>query len=116
MSILNKNEEINLTDKAKKEITRIMQQNDIPLENYLRIFVKGGGCSGLTYQLGFDAHKKDGDSVFDYGNLKLVVDGKSIFYLSGTTLDFSDGLNGKGFIFENPHAKRTCGCGDSFSV
>ena len=91
-------------------------ENKIP-ENYgLRVGVKGGGCSGLTYTLGFDAEANEGDTVIDQEEIKLFVDGKSLFYLSGTILDFSDGLNGKGFIFNNPNATKTCGCGESFSA
>jgi len=108
--------EIKVTDKALSEIIRIMDENKIP-ENYgLRVGVKGGGCSGFTYQLGFDADAREGDTIIDSDSIKLFVDGKSLFYLSGTELDFSDGLNGKGFIFNNPNAKKTCGCGDSFGV
>lgn len=107
--------EISLTEKAKSEIKRIMEENQVP-ENYgLRVGVKGGGCSGFTYTLGFDAEANDGDTIIE-DNVKLFVDGKSLFYLSGTELDFSDGLNGKGFIFNNPNASKTCGCGDSFGV
>jgi len=108
--------EITITDKAKKEILRIMQSNNIP-ENYgLRVGVKGGGCSGLTYTLNFDGNNKEGDSIIESENVKLFVDGKSLFYLMGTELDFSDGLNGKGFLFNNPNAVKSCGCGDSFGV
>jgi len=108
--------EISISEKAKKEILRIMDENKIPQNYGLRVGVKGGGCSGLTYQLGFDAENKEGDSVINAEQVKLFVDGKSLFYLTGTELDFSDGLNGKGFIFNNPNAKKTCGCGDSFGV
>lgn len=108
--------EIDLTEKALKQVLKIKEENNIP-ENYgLRISVKGGGCSGLTYQLGFDEKAKEGDTVIEKENLKIFVDGKSLFYLTGTILDFSDGLNGRGFIFKNPNAKRTCGCGESFGV
>lgn len=108
--------EIKISEKAAKEIHRIMSENKIP-DNYgLRVGVKGGGCSGLTYTLGFDAEAKEGDTVIDQEEIKLFVDGKSLFYLSGTTLDFSDGLNGKGFVFNNPNATKTCGCGESFSA
>jgi iron-sulfur cluster assembly protein len=108
--------EIAVTPKALKEVKNIMSSNNIP-ENYaLRIGVKGGGCSGLSYTLGFDNEKKDGDKVFDFDNINIYVDYKSILYLSGTTIDFSDGLNGRGFVFNNPTAKRTCGCGSSFGV
>ena len=108
--------EIKISEKAAKEIRRIMMENKVP-ENYgLRVGVKGGGCSGLTYTLGFDAEANEGDTVIGQEEIKLYVDGKSLFYLSGTILDFSDGLNGKGFIFNNPNASKTCGCGESFSA
>ena len=116
MSEINVKSEITITDKAKKEILRIMKENNVP-ENYgLRVGVKGGGCSGLTYTLNFVGDEKAGDTIIEDENIKLFVDGKSLFYLLGTKLDFSDGLNGKGFIFNNPNAAKTCGCGDSFGV
>jgi iron-sulfur cluster assembly protein len=116
MTETNVKSEISVTEKAKKEILRIMQSNNIP-ENYgLRVGVKGGGCSGLTYTLNFDEHNKEGDTLIESDNVRLFVDGKSLFYLMGTELDFSDGLNGKGFIFNNPNAVKSCGCGDSFGV
>lgn len=108
--------EITITDKAVKEIKRIMDENKITQEFGLRIGVKGGGCSGLTYTLGFDSETREGDSIIEQEGVKLFVDGKSLFYLSGTQLDFSDGLNGKGFIFNNPNATKSCGCGESFGV
>ncbi len=108
--------EIDITDKAIKQVERIKEENNIPSDYGLRIGVKGGGCSGLTYQLGFDAEQKENDTVIIKDGLKLFVDGKSLFYLSGTVLDFSDGLNGKGFVFNNPNATKTCGCGESFGV
>ena len=108
--------EILLTEKAQKEIQKIKTENNIPEEYGLRVGIKGGGCSGFTYSLGFDAEANEGDTVIQSETVKLFVDGKSLFYLSGTELDFSDGLNGKGFVFNNPNATKTCGCGDSFSV
>ena len=116
MTETNVKNEITVTEKAKKEILRIMQNNNVP-ENYgLRVGVKGGGCSGLTYTLNFDGDEKTGDTIIESDNVKLFVDGKSLFYLMGTELDFSDGLNGRGFIFNNPNAAKTCGCGESFGV
>jgi iron-sulfur cluster assembly protein len=116
MSEVNIKSEITITEKAKKEILRIMKENNVP-ENYgLRVGVKGGGCSGLTYTLNFDGDEKTGDTIIEDENIKLFIDGKSLFYLMGTELDFSDGLNGKGFLFNNPNAAKTCGCGDSFGV
>lgn len=108
--------EIKITEKASREIRRIMDENKIPSDFGLRVGVKGGGCSGLTYTLGFDGEIKDGDTVIENDGVKLFVDGKSLFYLTGTELDFSDGLNGKGFVFNNPNASKTCGCGESFGV
>ncbi len=108
--------DINVTEKAAKEIKKIMNENDIPLTYGLRLGVKGGGCSGLTYTMAFDENPKDGDTVIEQNDVKLYVDGKSLFYLTGTELDFSGGLNGKGFSFNNPNASKTCGCGNSFGV
>ena len=85
-------------------------------EDYIRVGVKSGGCSGLEYVLGFDNKKTDADQVFEDNEIKIVVDKKSILYLAGTTLEYSGGLNGKGFVFNNPNASRTCGCGESFSL
>jgi len=116
MSEITNATEISLTEKAVNEIKRIMSENQVP-DNYgLRVGIKGGGCSGFSYTLGFDAEAKEGDTTIEDGEVKLFIDGKSLFYLSGTELDFSDGLNGKGFVFSNPNATKTCGCGDSFGV
>jgi iron-sulfur cluster assembly protein len=116
MTEVNVKSEITVTEKARKEIARIQESNNIP-DNYgLRVGVKGGGCSGLTYTLNFDENTRDGDTIIESESVKLFVDGKSLFYLMGTELDFSDGLNGKGFIFNNPNAVRSCGCGESFGV
>ncbi len=109
-------QEIQITDKAAAQVKKIMEENKIESNFGLRVGVKGGGCSGLTYQLGFDGEQKDGDTIIEKNGIKLFVDGKSLFYLTGTILDFSDGLNGKGFIFNNPNAAKTCGCGESFGV
>jgi len=111
----NKNE-IDITLKAIKQVIKIKEENSIPDDHALRVGIKGGGCSGMTYQMGFDGEIKDGDTVIEKEGIKLVVDGKSLFYLTGTILDFSDGLNGKGFVFSNPNATKTCGCGESFGV
>ena len=110
------NEEIKLTEKAAQEIKRIKETNNIPESHALRLGVKGGGCSGFSYVLGFDSEMKKGDQVFELHGIKVYVDPKSLFYISGTELDFSDGLNGKGFVFNNPKATKTCGCGSSFSA
>ncbi|MBE2280656.1 MAG: iron-sulfur cluster insertion protein ErpA [Ignavibacteriaceae bacterium] len=108
--------EITITEKAAKQITKVKAENEIPDNFGLRVGVKGGGCSGFTYTLGFDENPKDADTVIEQFGVKLFVDAKSYFYLMGTELDFSDGLNGKGFVFSNPNASKTCGCGQSFGV
>ncbi len=109
-------EEINITDKAIAEVKKIMDENSIPGEYGLRVGIKGGGCSGLTYTLGFDGEERPGDNIIEKDGVKVYIDMKSNLYLSGTELDFTDGLNGRGFVFNNPNAKRTCGCGSSFGV
>lgn len=107
---------IAVTEKAKERITQLkIEEGHSPAHN-IRVSVKGGGCSGLMYDLNFDDQIKDIDEVFEDKGIKILVDKKSLLYLLGTTLDFSDGLNGKGFQFVNPNASRTCGCGESFSV
>jgi len=85
-------------------------------ESYLRVSVKGGGCSGMMYDLSIDSDQKDGDSVLEHGDVRIVIDSKSKLFLHGMTLDYTTGLNGKGFVFSNPNAKGTCGCGESFNV
>jgi iron-sulfur cluster assembly protein len=110
------NDEITLTPKAVAEVRRLMATGNIPDRHGLRLSVKGGGCSGLSYVLGFDENPGDADKIMEAGGLRVFVDPKSLFYISGTVLDFSDGLNGKGFVFNNPQAQRTCGCGSSFGV
>lgn len=107
---------INVTDKAKEEIVTLLSGEGKSLDHNIRVSVKGGGCSGLMYDLSFDPEIQDADEVFEDKGVKILVDKKSLLYLLGTTLDFSDGLNGKGFQFVNPNASRTCGCGESFSV
>ena len=110
------NQEIVITQKAATEIKRIKAENNIPENHGLRVGVKGGGCSGLSYVLGFDAEPREGDKILDLQGIRAFIDPKSLFYLEGTQLDFSDGLNGRGFLFTNPKATRTCGCGSSFGV
>lgn len=112
----NLEEEIVLTEKARMEIQKIMEQNKIPDTYGLRVGVKGGGCSGLSYSLGFDSEAREGDKTLVMDGIKIFIDPKSLFYLSGTHLDFTDGLNGRGFVFNNPNASKTCGCGSSFGV
>ena len=109
-------EEIHLTEKAAMQVQKVRAENNIPESHGLRVGVKGGGCSGLSYVLGFDGEPRPNDKVFELHGMKIYVDPKSLFYLSGTELDFQDGLNGKGFVFNNPNAHRTCGCGSSFSA
>ena len=111
------NEVITVSDSAKSQIQHLMEKEMLDKETYfLRVGVKGGGCSGLSYDLGFDNLPQDGDNVVEDNGIKVVVDKKSFLYLFGTELDFSDGLNGKGFQFINPNASRTCGCGESFAI
>ncbi len=108
---------IEMTEKAVKEIKRIQSTDPTAVNANLRVQVSGGGCSGMSYKLGFDAEAPGtSDKVFERDGVKVYIDAKSYLFLSGTTLDFSDGLNGTGFVFNNPNAKRTCGCGSSFSV
>ena len=107
---------INVTDKAKERIIALRSEEGRAPEANIRVSVKGGGCSGLMYDLGFDDKVNAADQVFEDKGVKILVDKKSLLYLLGTTLDFTDGLNGKGFQFINPNASRTCGCGESFSV
>jgi len=107
---------INVTDKAKERIAALRQEEGHGVNHNIRVSVKGGGCSGLMYDLGFDDQINTADQVFEDKGIKILVDKKSLLYLLGTTLDFTDGLNGKGFQFINPNATRTCGCGESFSV
>ncbi len=107
---------INVTDKAKERIVVLQQEEGRTNDHNIRVSVKGGGCSGLMYDLDFDDKINPADQVFEDKGVKILVDKKSLLYLLGTTLDFSDGLNGKGFQFINPNASRTCGCGESFSV
>lgn len=107
---------IQVTENAKNKIVELREKDGYTDNHNIRVAVKGGGCSGLMYDLLFDASIEDSDKVFEDKGVKILVDKKSLLYLLGTTLDFSDGLNGKGFQFVNPNASRTCGCGESFSV
>ncbi len=106
---------IEVTDKAKNQAIHLMSQDNKD-GYFIRVGVQGGGCSGLMYNLDFDNVISENDKEFESNGIKVVVDKKSFLYLIGTTLDFSGGLNGKGFIFVNPNAGRTCGCGESFSL
>ncbi|MCI3938843.1 iron-sulfur cluster assembly accessory protein [Chryseobacterium aahli] len=108
---------IKVSDHAKEKAIQLMTEDGFnPAEDYIRVGVKSGGCSGLEYVLGFDNKKTDADQIFEDNNIKIVVEKKSILYLAGTILEYSGGLNGKGFVFNNPNAARTCGCGESFSL
>jgi iron-sulfur cluster assembly protein len=108
---------ITMTDKAVKELKRIMQTDPTAQNAAVRVMVVGGGCSGMSYKLGFENQPPNqADKIFEKDGVKVLVDTKSLLYLTGTELDFSDGLNGTGFTFTNPNAKRTCGCGSSFSA
>lgn len=108
---------IYVSDKAKVKVNNLMNAAEIGEKDFfLRVSVVGGGCSGLSYKLDFDNEKKPMDQEFEDNGIKVVTDLKSFLYLVNTTLDFSDGLNGKGFYFSNPNASRSCGCGESFSV
>ena len=106
---------ISVTEKAKEKIIELRAKDGLNNNHNIRVAVKGGGCSGLMYDLLFDATIEVTDQVFEDNDIKILVDKKSLLYLLGTTLDFSDGLNGKGFQFINPNASRTCGCGESFT-
>lgn len=103
-------------DSAREEVLRLMGEKKVGDSAFIRVGVKGGGCSGLMYDLDFDQSMTDEDKMFEDNGVKIVVDKKSYLYLIGTELDYSSGLNGKGFSFINPNANRTCGCGESFSI
>ena len=107
---------ITCSDKARLKISEIVKQDNLTQNHFLRVGVKSGGCSGLSYELAFDDQLKEGDQVFEDNGVKIVCDKRSFLYLFGTELDYSDGLNGKGFEFKNPNASRTCSCGESFAV
>lgn len=105
-----------ISERAKERVLKLKKEENLSEDSFLRIGVVGGGCSGLTYKLDFDNELQQGDKVYEDKGIKLVTDFKSFLYLCNTTLDFSDGLNGKGFHFVNPNANRTCSCGESFAV
>jgi len=105
-----------ITETAKNKILTLKNEGNMDETHFIRVSVKGGGCSGLSYDLDFDNKINPSDQIFEDKGEKIVMDMKSFLYLAGTELDFSDGLNGKGFIFNNPNASRTCGCGESFAV
>lgn len=108
---------IQVSEKAKQKVLEMMAEEGYNADkDFVRVGVKSGGCSGLSYELKFDKEQQDNDKIFESNGVKIAVDKKSFLYLVGTTLEFSGGLNGKGFVFNNPNANRTCGCGESFSL
>lgn len=107
---------ITVTPKAVAEVKRLLQTENRDAGMGLRVGVKGGGCSGLSYVLNFEQQPRQDDKILEFEGIKVFMDPKSAIYLRGTELDFSDGLNGTGFKFVNPNAQRTCGCGSSFGV
>lgn len=108
---------IKVSDIARKKAIELMAEQGFDASrDFIRVGVKSGGCSGLSYELKFDNQQAEGDKLFEDNTIRIVVDKKSFLYLVGTTLEYSGGLNGKGFVFQNPNAKRTCGCGESFSL
>ncbi len=106
---------IEVTQKAVSKIREIMREEN-KSDSFIRIGIKGGGCSGFTYVLDIDDNKTEGDQLYEYDDVKVIIDSKSVVYLAGTQLDYTDGLNGSGFVFNNPNATKTCGCGNSFAV
>lgn len=108
---------IKVSETAKQRVTLLMTDEGFNAEkDFVRVGVKSGGCSGLSYELKFDNKVDEADKVFEDNDVRIIVDKKSFLYLVGTTLEYSGGLNGKGFVFNNPNAQRTCGCGESFSL
>lgn len=108
---------IKVSDTASQKIFAMMQDDGFDAtQDFVRVGVKSGGCSGLSYELKFDKQLGENDKVFEDNNVKIAVEKKSFLYLAGTILEYSGGLNGKGFVFNNPNAQRTCGCGESFSL
>ncbi|GGG39510.1 iron-sulfur-binding protein [Croceivirga lutea] len=108
---------IKVSEQARRKVVALMTEEGFDAtKDFVRVGVKSGGCSGLSYELKFDEATLEGDKVFEDNAVRIVVDKKSFLYLVGTTLEYSGGLNGKGFVFNNPNAQRTCGCGESFSL
>lgn len=108
---------IKVSETAKKKVIELMTEDGFDTNiHFVRVGVKSGGCSGLSYDLKFDKEQIEGDKIFEDNGVKIIIDKKSFLYLIGTTLDYSGGLNGTGFVFKNPNANRTCGCGESFSL
>ncbi len=107
---------VSISPKAHTQLMKLRQEEGYDPSHGVRVEVKGGGCSGLSYDLNFEQSERPGDHVFEYEGMKVYVGAKSLLYLVGTQLDFTDGLNGNGFVFNNPNASRTCACGESFAV
>ncbi len=107
---------ISLSERAVKEVKRIVAEQNLPEGTGLRVGVKGGGCSGFSYTLGFDDNQNPTDQLSEVDGVQIMCDPKSFLYLNGTVVDFEDNLMGRGFKFTNPHASKSCGCGESFSV
>ena len=108
---------IKVSDIAKKKVVELMTEEGFDAQaDFVRVAVKSGGCSGLSYDLKFDNNRDTEDKVFEDNGVRVIVDKNSFLYLVGTTLEYSGGLNGTGFVFNNPNASRTCGCGESFSL
>jgi iron-sulfur cluster assembly protein len=108
---------IKVSEGAKKRIALLMTDEGYDAtKDFVRVGVKSGGCSGLSYELKFDKSQAENDKLFEDNEIRIVIDKKSVLYLAGTILEYSGGLNGKGFVFNNPNAQRTCGCGESFSL
>ena len=107
---------VSVTETAKKKIFYLLEEEGLGKDAYVKVGVSSGGCSGLSYKLDFTKDKSEDDKIIEDNDIRILVDKKSLLYLAGTVLDFSGGLNGKGFTFNNPNATRTCGCGESFAV
>ena len=106
---------VTVSESAAKKLISLIEESGFKTP-FVRVSVKGGGCSGLSYDLSFDTEQQSADTLAEDKGVQILIDMKSLLYLYGTELDFSDGLNGKGFQFINPNASRTCGCGESFAV
>lgn len=107
---------VSVTERAKKKIFSLLEEDGMSKDAYVKVGVSSGGCSGLSYKLDFTRDISEGDKLIEDNDVRILIDKKSLLYLAGTVLDFSGGLNGKGFTFNNPNATRTCGCGESFAI
>ena len=107
---------IQVSEEAKTKLLSLMKEEGHQDAAFVRVGVTSGGCSGLSYDLGFDTEEREDDKLFEDNDIKILINKKSFLYLIGTTLEYSGGLNGKGFVFNNPNAARTCGCGESFAI